>query len=346
MKLKIITALTAAVVIFVSNTVYSFDTNMNDGLLMLVNGDYTINGDKNVSLFDITSFMPSNKKGIMLRREAADALFAMYSDMSAAGLSPVAVSGYRSTDYQRRLFDREVRTQKSIGSADPASRASYFTAVPNTSEHQMGLAVDISNNDALSETFETTAEGKWLAQNCWRYGFVLRYAKNKENVTGKSYEPWHFRYVGNPHAEYMTKCNLVLEEYIAKLHTRGKIEMLSELDNNQYRVICTNDAGADFEDIVSVSYDNAGRYVITTLRGNEKKQTAPSAVPKKKEEKESGANRLMLLAGKARIHCENMGKYIKETLIPRMNEARKSFEHGVEKVVNKMFEPVYIGGNK
>ncbi len=350
MKLKKITALTAALVIFVSNTAYSFDTNMNDRLLMLVNDDYVISDDMVGELVDITGFMPSNKKGIMLRAEAAYALREMYNDMTSQGLRPVAVSGYRNTEYQRRLFDKEVYTQKSIGSSDPTAKASYFTAVPNTSEHQMGLAVDISNNSALSEDFERTPEGMWLAKNCWRYGFVLRYGKNKMRVTDKSYEPWHFRYVGKPHAEYMTKYNLVLEEYIAKLHTREKLEIESSLDGKKYDVVCTADTQKEFENIISVSDDNAGRYIITMLSDKLPQNTptpapTPSPKPDRKQDIEKAKNRIILFARNAQLKCENTARYIKEVIIPRTNELRKSFERGVEKVVNKIFEPVYIGGN-
>lgn len=330
---------------------------------MLVNDEYMIKSEKSYSLADITEFMPSNKRGIKLKAEAADALKRMYGDMVAEGLRPVAISGYRNKEYQSRLFDKEVYTQENTGTADARRSASYFTATPDASEHQIGLAVDISNNSGLSVDFEHTKEGEWLAANCWKYGFVVRYAKNKITVTKKSYEPWHFRYVGVPHAEYMTKYNLVLEEYIAKLHTRGKIEMISEADGKAYKIVCTDDLSEEFENIVSLSDDNAGRYIITMTEETEDNIPEVTAEPVQKEEKpnkenkksESNTekvdftalkNKLILQSRNMQLKAENTVRYINEVLIPKMNEMRVSFERGVEKIVNKIFEPVYIGGKK
>jgi D-alanyl-D-alanine carboxypeptidase len=352
MKLKEIAAFFAAAVMFFSSTVYSFDTNQNDGLLMLVNDDYMLSGEKGQNLADVTAFMPSNKRGIKLRSDAAAALERMYRDMTAEGLRPVAISGYRTKEYQTKLFDREVNVQKNTGSTDAILSASYLTATPDTSEHQIGLAIDISNSSVLSESFENTKEGIWLAKNCWKYGFILRYAKNKTSITKKNYEPWHFRYVGVPHAEYMTKYNLVLEEYIAKLHTRGKIEMTSELDGAKYEIVCTNDTQMEFTNVISISDDNANKYIITYL-ADSSQTTADSAKAESTEEKvslkeksEEIRNKILLQKTNIQLKIEDIGRYIKEVLIPKINEGRKNFEDGVEKAVNKIFTPVQIGGKK
>ena len=88
-------------------------------------------------------------------------------------------------------------------------------AVPGTSEHQLGLALDIvdMNNQRLEEEQENTPTQQWLMANCWRYGFILRFPKGREAVTGISYEPWHYRYVGEEAARIITENGLCLEEY-------------------------------------------------------------------------------------------------------------------------------------
>ena len=86
-----------------------------------------------------------------------------------------------------------------------------YIAVPGTSEHSLGLAVDLNS---LEESFEQTAQFKWLIEHCAEYGFILRYPKDKEDITGISYEPWHYRYVGEDHAAKIMEQGLCLEEYV------------------------------------------------------------------------------------------------------------------------------------
>ena len=91
-------------------------------------------------------------------------------------------------------------------------------AIPGTSEHQLGLAVDIvdKNYQILDETQEDTAVQKWLMENSWRYGFILRYPTDKSDITGIVYEPWHYRYVGKEAAEAIYNEGICLEEYLEK----------------------------------------------------------------------------------------------------------------------------------
>ena len=127
-----------------------------------------------------------------LRKEAAAALELMFSDAVKNGLHLFAVSGYRSYDRQKVVFDAEVNK---VG----YEKAVQAVAVPGNSEHQTGLSMDISSESAhfgLTEQFGETAEGKWLANHAHRFGFVQRYPKGKEGITGYQYESWHYRYVG------------------------------------------------------------------------------------------------------------------------------------------------------
>ena len=105
-----------------------------------------------------------------------------------------------------------------------------YTAEAGASEHQTGLAIDILSDEysVLDEGFENTRAFKWLNENCYKYGFILRYLKGKEDITGYNYEPWHFRYIGNEEAamEIMNR-GLTFEEYINEI--KGKIENLKNM---------------------------------------------------------------------------------------------------------------------
>lgn len=147
-----------------------------------------------------------------MRKEAADALEKLFAGAQKDGIELRAVSGYRSYKRQVSIFNNNVKTK---GQA----YASQVSAVPGTSEHQTGLAIDVSSpsvGNALEQTFGASKEGKWLAKHAPEYGFIIRYMKGKEDVTGYVYEPWHIRYVGEDIAEDITKQGLTLEEYFGE----------------------------------------------------------------------------------------------------------------------------------
>ena len=144
-----------------------------------------------------------------MRKPAARALEQLFRAASDAGHRLYGVSGYRSYATQKSIFERNV-AQKG---EEVANRTS---ARPGQSEHQTGLAMDISSaavNYRLSTSFGDTPEGKWVRDHAYKYGFIIRYPKGKEHITGYSYEPWHLRYVGTEAAEYIHKNGLTLEEY-------------------------------------------------------------------------------------------------------------------------------------
>lgn len=142
----------------------------------------------------------------------------MMDDCRADGLNPMICSGYRSKDKQQQLFDNKVNEylQQGYSLEKAYSEAEQWVAVPGTSEHHLGLAVDIvsENYQFLDEGQEQTPEQQWLLENCWKYGFILRYPSDKSELTGIHYEPWHYRYVGKNAAEYITQNDLCLEEYL------------------------------------------------------------------------------------------------------------------------------------
>ena len=129
-----------------------------------------------------------------LRRVAASAVVRMFAAAQHVGLDLASNSAYRSFASQTTVYDEDLH-------AHGRAAADTLTARPGYSEHQTGLAIDIgavSGRCSLSACFASTPEGEWLARNAWRFGFVLRYPKGYTNITGYDFEPWHYRYVGDP----------------------------------------------------------------------------------------------------------------------------------------------------
>lgn len=134
-----------------------------------------------------------------------DAYNELKSDSSVLGLNIYASSGYRSYSDQKYIYDNYVRI-------DGIDKADTYSARAGYSEHQTGLAIDLNTVDM---SFDGTSESNWLKDNCWKYGFIIRYPKDKENITGYMYEPWHIRYVGKELARVLYNNGnwLSLEEY-------------------------------------------------------------------------------------------------------------------------------------
>ena len=183
----------------------------NFPLTLLVNRWHPLSDDIQVTLISI-------EDGKSVDSRCAGDLNEMLADCRAAGLSPVIRSAYRSERYQQELFDNKVSRLKSSGlSADDAyNEAMTVVALPGTSEHQTGLALDLvdASYQELDENQENTAVQKWLMQNSWRYGFILRYPTGKSDITGIIYEPWHYRYLGRDMAKAVYESGLCLEEYL------------------------------------------------------------------------------------------------------------------------------------
>ncbi len=145
----------------------------------------------------------------MLRAEAAQALEALFAAASEDDIHLIGVSGYRSYATQRSVYQYNVKTQGE-------REASRVSAQPGQSEHQSGLAIDVSsksNGYALTPSFADTPEGQWLAAHAPEFGFIIRYPKGQEEITGYSYEPWHIRYVGLQLSQDITTSGLTFEQY-------------------------------------------------------------------------------------------------------------------------------------
>lgn len=157
-----------------------------------------------------------------------DALQKMLSDAWAAGVAPLVCSSYRTWAGQTKLYNNQVRLWKSWGyvGATAEAKAAMWVARPGTSEHQTGLALDIVDlyYQGLYASQANTATQKWLMAHCAEYGFILRYPKDKVEITGVNYEPWHYRYVGVDAAKAITESGMCLEEYLAALEEAAEAE--------------------------------------------------------------------------------------------------------------------------
>ena len=168
--------------------------------------------------YDVTLKQLPN--GLSIDERCYSDLLKMMQDCEKAGLSPKICSAYRTQEKQTQLFEDKVRRLKKQGYAEDAARkeAAKSVAVPGTSEHQLGLAVDVTDayNQNLDSSQEKTKVQKWLMKNSWKYGFILRYPNGKSDITGIIYEPWHYRYVGKKAAKEITNQGITLEEYLNK----------------------------------------------------------------------------------------------------------------------------------
>lgn len=146
---------------------------------------------------------------IQMREVAADALKALFDAAEEDGLYIYAHSGYRSYKTQNTMYYNRLKSNN--------GKDDGVVAYPGSSDHQTGLGIDVINKAGIgkkfTKAFGDTKHGKWLAENCWDYGFIIRYQEDKEEITGIGYESWHIRYVGVQVAQYMRDQHLSLEEF-------------------------------------------------------------------------------------------------------------------------------------
>lgn len=160
----------------------------------------------------------------LMRPEAAEALREMFAACKEEiGVTLLSVSGYRSYTRQSNIYKRKLRSVKGN-----EAKAQEYVAPPGASEHQTGLAMDIGqkNKETLEISFADTEGGKWCRENCWRFGFILRYDESWEEITGYKYEPWHFRYVGKEFSKEIHDAKEPFETWMAKYRLRVLREML------------------------------------------------------------------------------------------------------------------------
>ena len=183
------------------------EENLNTNLILVNKYNYLTEDyiPENLEPIDIAYA----RSGMQLVREAKEAFETLSEDAKKEGMNIIAMSSYRSYDYQVNLYDNYVATDGKEAADTYSARAGY-------SEHQTGLAVDVYNKVLPYTSFEETEEFNWMQENAYKYGFILRFPKDKVNITGYQYESWHYRYVGKEAAKYIHNHDLTLEEYYVK----------------------------------------------------------------------------------------------------------------------------------
>lgn len=184
------------------------DTDMNKGNLMLVNKFNKLSKDYNPDDLVDVSNVYSFGSGQKLRKDAFDAFKDMFNDAKKEGLTLIINSSYRTYEEQEETYNYYYERNGKKYADSIAARAGF-------SEHQTGLSIDIQTYNSSASTFENFDEFKWLQDNSYKYGYILRYPKNKEYLTGYNYESWHYRYVGIEVATYIHENNITFDEYYA-----------------------------------------------------------------------------------------------------------------------------------
>lgn len=275
------------------------------GNLILVNENYRyfsgdeklvsineMNAEKGRTLFSAVD--PSETDKMMIVEDVYEPMASMIFDFyDATQISNILIYGaYRSTDFQQQLYEDDL--------AATGNEESTRVAKAGFSEHESGLAFDITTYPDYD--YQGEGEYVWLTENCYKYGLIIRYPENKEQITKIQSEPWHFRYVGKPHAYYMTKNNLCLEEYIDMIITKYYYQNDEHLEftddnGNEYEVyfVLSDDAsdvttipvptGKKFE----VSGTNVNGFIVTVYKNENTEQpiTEPTTVPEEESTGES-----------------------------------------------------------
>lgn len=221
--------------------------------LVLVNSRYAIEDDTNAaSLVRVSTQTAAQDNTIEFRPEALNAVARLISGtQNAAGGSLYVSSGFRDYTSQKEVY------------ADETDKT--YAQTPGHSEHETGLAADIMVKGVPQYAEQNTPQAQWMAKNAWRYGLIVRYEAGKEGSTGISYEPWHFRYIGEVHAWYCTQHQLSLEEYIAFLNKSGGYS--TTLNGTSYTISYETAKNGQLKvpatGHYTISSDNTGGYIVT-----------------------------------------------------------------------------------
>ena len=227
---------------------YEQIASISNDYLLLLNNEHRVPDNISGELVKVTDYVWTLNSELLLNADALAALKIMLEAAGDAGHSQFRVTeAYRTQEQQQLLYD--LIEDKSL------------VALPGHSEHQTGLAVDISYHGV---NIAGSIQGAWLADNSYKYGFILRYPQHKTDITGYPFEPWHYRYVGQPHAYFMYKNDLALEEYIEYLQRHQELTII--FSGVEYRVHYLSGVGEVVEIpqgyAYSASLDNTGGVII------------------------------------------------------------------------------------
>ncbi|MCL2159567.1 MAG: M15 family metallopeptidase [Oscillospiraceae bacterium] len=225
---------------------------LDNSHLLLINSDCKVPDDLSGGFDKVLDYVKTLNAELVLNKDALVALKEMFDYAVSAGYDEFRVTeGYRTFEYQKSLY--EAATDKSL------------VAFPGYSEHQTGLAVDISYNGV---NIGNSQQGSWLMDNAYNFGFVLRYPAHKTDITKIPFEPWHYRYVGQPHAYYCHQNDLVLEEYIKYLQANKEITIT--FNGTEYKIYYLSDKSEEIEIpqncLYLVSTDNTNGLIVTIWR--------------------------------------------------------------------------------
>ena len=220
---KLVSVLAAGTMILSGTLEKAAPQHDADGLLFLVNRQYMVS-----DAFEPSDLVEAQVPGQVreMRAEAAAALEEMYAAcLEETGAQLISVSGYRSYSKQDKLFRAKLQRVN-----NKVELAQEYVAPPGASEHHLGLAMDIGQQSkpTLNEKFAETEGGIWARENCWRFGFILRYGEDWEEITGYKYEPWHFRYVGKELAKEIHDAGVPFETWLTDYRVRVLKDLLKE----------------------------------------------------------------------------------------------------------------------
>lgn len=236
--------------------------SIHEGSLILVNADYGVSEVEVPELANVYEEKDSSyyvkDRTVDVKEEIMDALNQMLTQFKQeSGKSDVMViSGFRTQDYQKKLYQEDLRSKN--------TSSSEYVAKPGYSEHQTGLAVDfgVYKPSHTNQEYDGTGVYAWINEHCTEYGFVVRYEKDKQSITGIGYEPWHFRYVGIPHAQIMKEEKLCLEEYIEFLKQYTKDAPYSyETDTESFQIFYVNQQEASVRIPEHMEYEISGNNI-------------------------------------------------------------------------------------
>jgi len=233
------------------------DSIINTHYLELINSDHPINDWPEAGR--LTPVWPDAPVGVsrdtILHEAALSAVCGLFEEAREPKIGTYYIgSGFRDYDEQKHLYD------------DSPDKS--YVQPPGHSEHHSGLAADIYALNVNTYEMPASREGKWLAENAWRYGLILRYADDKQGHTRIAYEPWHFRYIGEPHARFCRENNMCLEEYILFLKNSGGYE--TEYNGRDYIVLYERPENGLISIPEGMEYivsgDNNGGYIVTAWK--------------------------------------------------------------------------------
>lgn len=183
------------------------EENERPWYLILVNKDHPIPDGYEVNLLELSN-------GEQVDERIYPDLQAMFDSARAEGIYPFVAAGYRTHERQQELLEEKITAYENEGNSrsEAEKLAKAWVAVPGTSEHELGISVDIN---ADTQRCSSDAMYQWLAQHAWEYGFIYRYPQDKTQITGIINEPWHYRYVGKEAAKEINEKGICLEEYLS-----------------------------------------------------------------------------------------------------------------------------------